>query len=121
MPYQYYVNTKKPIVFDVNQVGLIKRVLDLVSNEGLFWVGSRRWFIDSECLFSLERATYSLTAQPDVPVDANKRLECTCSLTSTAITNRGWQQFSGFPPACVHPRAAFRASDIFPSRDRQSR
>jgi len=35
MPYHSYTNTKKPIAFDVYQVGIIKRVLDLVSIEGL--------------------------------------------------------------------------------------
>ena len=42
MPDCSHNNTNKSIVFDVNQVGIIKRVLDLVSIEGLFWVGNRR-------------------------------------------------------------------------------
>jgi len=41
MPYHSYTNTKKPILFDVYQVGIIKRVLDLVCIEGLFWVDKR--------------------------------------------------------------------------------
>jgi hypothetical protein len=42
MPYRSYTNTKKSIAFDVNQFGIIKRVLDLVGIEGLFWFPAAR-------------------------------------------------------------------------------
>jgi len=42
MPYRSYTNTKKPIVFDMYQAGIIKRVLDLDSIEDLSWVVNRR-------------------------------------------------------------------------------
>ena len=41
MPDCSHTNTKKPIVFDLYQVGIIKRILDLVCIEGILWVGNR--------------------------------------------------------------------------------
>ena len=48
MPDRPHTNSKTPNVFDLYQVGIIKRIFDLVCIEGLLWVEYFRWHIEIE-------------------------------------------------------------------------